>query len=193
MSDGQHEMAVRERAERTRDPMAESVEVALAEALRALEESRASMATARVALSTALWRLRQDGETAARILPAVLRLGSHLSDGQGYEIAWAIARSTRQHGLRPELVAALISVESGYRPGVVSPTNDHGLMQLHGEPVYDIEQNIALGCRELATWRATYDCGEREMLAHYNGGCRPPGVSWGYADRVLGLAEEMTQ
>jgi hypothetical protein len=59
MSDGQHEMAVRERAERTRDPMAESVEVALAEALRALEESRASMATARVALSTALWRLRR--------------------------------------------------------------------------------------------------------------------------------------
>ena len=191
MSDGQHEMAVRERAERTRDPMAESVEVALAEALRALEESRASMATARVALSTALWRLRQDGETAARILPAVLRLGSHLSDGQGYEIAWAIARSTRQHGLRPELVAALISVESGYRPGVVSPTNDHGLMQIHGEPVYDIERNIALGCEELATWRATYDCGEREMLAHYNGGCNPPGVSWSYADRVLGLAEQV--
>ena len=191
MSDGQHEMAVRERAERTRDPMAESVEVALAEALRALEESRASMATARVALSTALWRLRQDGETAARILPAVLRLGSHLSDGQGYEIAWAIARSTRQHGLRPELVAALISVESGYRPGVVSPTNDHGLMQIHGEPVYDIERNIALGCEELATWRATYDCGEREMLAHYNGGGNPPGVSWSYADRVLGLAEQV--
>lgn len=135
--------------------------------------------------------LRQDGETAARVLPAVLRLGSHLSDAQGYEIAWAIARSTRQHGLRPELVAALISVESGYRPGVVSPTNDHGLMQLHGEPVYDIERNIALGCEELATWRATYDCGEREMLAHYNGGCRPPGVSWSYADRVLGLAEEV--
>lgn len=58
MSDGQHEMAMRERAERTRDPMAESVEAALSEALRALEESLASMATARVALSTALWRLR---------------------------------------------------------------------------------------------------------------------------------------
>jgi len=66
-------------------------------------------------------------------------------------------------------------------------------MQLHGEPVYDIERNIALGCEELATWRATYDCGEREMLAHYNGGCNPPGVSWSYADRVLGLAEEVAQ
>ena len=111
--------------------------------------------------------LRADGATAARILPAVLRLGAHLSDAQGYEIAWAIARSTRQHDLRPELVVALISVESGYRPGAVSPTNDHGLMQLHGDRVYDIERNIALGCQELATWRATYQCAEREMLAHY--------------------------
>ena len=127
-----------------------------------------------------------------RALPATPR-AQPAPDAQGYEIAWAIARESRQRELRPEVVVALISVESGYRPGVVSPTNDHGLMQLHGDRVYDIERNIALGCIELATWRATYQCAEREMLAHYNGGCRPPVVSWGYADRVLALAEEVTE
>ena len=135
--------------------------------------------------------LVSDGETAARIIPAVLRWGGHLSDADAYDIALAIARHSRQRNLRPELVAALIKVESTYRVDAVSPTNDHGLMQLHGDRVYQIDRNIALGCLELATWRDTYDCGEREMLAHYNGGCRPPSVSWSYADRVMGFAAEV--
>jgi soluble lytic murein transglycosylase-like protein len=135
--------------------------------------------------------LATDGATAARIIPAVLRWGGHLSDAAAYDVALSVARECRQRNLRPELVAALIKVESTYRVDAVSPTNDHGLMQLHGDRVYQIDRNIALGCLELATWRDTYDCGEREMLAHYNGGCNPPRVSWGYADRVLALAEEV--
>lgn len=133
--------------------------------------------------------LKEDGETAARLAPVILGFRSDLPDAVAYDIALAIARGARQHDLRPELVAAVIEAESNYNPNVVSPTDDHGLMQLHKDPVYDIERNIAKGCLELATWRATYQCGEREMLAHYNGGCNPPGVSWSYADKVLGLAK----
>ncbi len=135
--------------------------------------------------------LATDGATAARIIPAVLRWGGHLSDAEAYDVALSIARETRQRTLRPELVAALIDVESSYRVEAVSPTNDHGLMQLHGEPVYDIRRNIALGCTELAAWRSQYDADEREMLAHYNGGNRPPACSWEYADRILRLAEQV--
>lgn len=135
--------------------------------------------------------LVSDGETAARLVGAVSTWGSHLSDSQVYDITLAIARNARQRGLRPELVAALIAVESSYDPRAVSPTNDHGLMQLHGEPVYDPGKNIALGCAELAAWRAQYDADEREMLAHYNGGNRPPACSWEYADRILRLAEQV--
>jgi hypothetical protein len=135
--------------------------------------------------------LLADGATAARLLPAILDWGPRLSDGQAYDVALAIARESRQRALRPELVAALIRVESAYVPTAVSPTNDHGLMQLHGDPVYDIARNVALGCLELSTWRSTYGGGEREMLAHYNGGCDPPPVSWSYADRVLALAQEL--
>jgi len=90
--------------------------------------------------------LRADGATAARLLPAILDWGPRLSDGQAYDVALAIARESRQRALRPELVAALIRVESAYVPTAVSPTNDHGLMQLHGDPVYDIARNVALGC-----------------------------------------------
>lgn len=132
--------------------------------------------------------LKEDGETAARLAPVILGFKGDLPDAVAYDIALAIAREARQHSLRPELVAAVIKAESNYNLHCVSHTNDHGLMQLHGDRVYDIKENIALGCRELATWRATYQCGEREMLAHYNGGCNPPGVSWSYADKVLGLA-----
>ena len=135
--------------------------------------------------------LREDGETASRLIPAIIRWGGHLSDGQAYDIALAIARNARQRELRPEVVVALIRVESGYNTIAVSPTSDYGLMQLHRQEVYRVDHNIAMGCEELATWRDTYDCGEREMLAHYNGGCNPPRVSWGYADRVLALAAEV--
>ncbi len=135
--------------------------------------------------------LRADGATAARLLPAILDWGPGLSDGQAYDVALAIARESRQRALRPELVAALIRVESAYDPAAASPTNDHGLMQLHGDPVYDIARNVALGCLELSSWRSTYGGGERDMLAHYNGGCDPPPVSWSYADRVLALAQEL--
>lgn len=175
--------------------LSQQATVALSEPASASESSdtQEPAETQQRAKSRVSEALLLDGETAAAVADTVAAWGPHLSDAQVYDISHAIARQTRQHNLRAALVVALIKVESGYNTRAVSPTNDHGLMQLHGEPVYDIERNIALGCQELATWRATYDCGEREMLAHYNGGCRPPGVSLGYADRVLGLAEEVAE
>lgn len=42
--------------------------------------------------------------------------------------------------------AAMITMtkESGCDPNAVSPTNDHGLFQLNGQPVYDPEANIRI-------------------------------------------------
>lgn len=135
--------------------------------------------------------LREDGETASRLIPAIIRWGGHLSDGQTYDIALAIARESRQRELRPEVVVALIRVESEYRIDAVSPTSDYGLCQVHGQAVMDIQRNIALGCDELG-WRLRGAGGDyRAALAGYNGGTHPPAVSWAYADRVLALAEEV--
>ncbi len=137
--------------------------------------------------------LEGDGENASTLVEPIMRYGPNLTAGQIYDSALAIARNARQYDLRPELVIGVIVVESEFNPRARSSTGDHGLMQLHGRPVYAISENIRLGCEELAMWRRTCECDERGMLAHYNGGWRPPEVSWKYADRVLSIAQEVAR
>ena len=133
--------------------------------------------------------IRQDAETAVRLVPRMLELAPDIDEGLAYDTALAVARSCRNKGVRPELFLALIKVESDYDPNCRSATNDHGLSQLHARPVYDVQDNIAAGVAELAE-AIEAEGSERAGLARYNGGPRKPGVSWGYADRVLALAGE---
>ena len=64
----------------------------------------------------------------------------------------------RRHGLPPELVLALVSVESGFQPQAVSPKGAQGLMQLMPttaealgvKDAFDPEQNLDGGVRHLA-------------------------------------------
>ena len=42
-----------------------------------------------------------------------------------------------------EIVLAIMYAESGCDPNAISPTNDHGLLQLHNVPIYDPAKNIA--------------------------------------------------
>lgn len=46
------------------------------------------------------------------------------------------------YGWNVNIAIAVCNAESGGNPTVVSPTNDHGLMQLHGIPIYDPAANI---------------------------------------------------
>ena len=45
-------------------------------------------------------------------------------------------------------VLRIMKAESRCNPNAVSPTNDHGLMQLHGIPIYDPAKNIAYAYNE---------------------------------------------
>lgn len=97
-----------------------------------------------------------------------------------------IEAAAAKNGLQPDLVAAVIRVESGYRSDVESPHGAIGLMQvmpqtaawihsragIGGDPpdLYDPGQNIALG-----TWYLGYLCRRYRgtlvvALAAYNGG-----------------------
>lgn len=135
--------------------------------------------------------LRLDGQIASDIVNTVVKWGPHLSDSEAYDIAKTIARYSRMHNLRPDVVVALIRVESNFHIHCSSRTNDHGLMQVHGKRVYGIEENIAHGTDELG-WRLQGKNGDyRAALAGYNGGTKPPAVSWRYADRVLSLAKQV--
>jgi hypothetical protein len=91
----------------------------------------------------------------------------------------ALAVSTaRRHGLDPELVLAVVSVESAFRPGAVSAKGAQGLMQLMPrtaeslgvEDAFDPEQNLDGGTRHLGFLLSLYEGDVERALAAYNAG-----------------------
>lgn len=49
-----------------------------------------------------------------------------------------------QYNWNVDTALSVMKAESGCNPNAVSPTADHGLMQLHNRPVYDPAQNIQI-------------------------------------------------
>lgn len=97
-----------------------------------------------------------------------------------------IETAATRNGLEPALVAAVIRVESGYRPHALSPRGAVGLMQImpataawiHRQTglgstppnLYDPAQNIALGSWYLGYLCRRYRGTVAVALAAYNGG-----------------------
>lgn len=67
--------------------------------------------------------------------------------------------------------------ESGCNPNAVSPTNDHGLFQLNGQPVYDPEANIRIAYGKYVSprrgsnpnWSAWYAVCTPNLVPKYTG------------------------
>ena len=131
---------------------------------------------------------------AARTLPA----------GPVKDYDSAIRRASRQHGVSPALVKAVIAAESGFDPLAESQRGARGLMQLMPETAdqlgvddaYDPWQNIDGGTRYLCEMIDRFP-GELELaLAAYNAGPEtvrqyqgipPYKETRGYVKRVLTL------
>ncbi|WP_448203066.1 transglycosylase SLT domain-containing protein [Azospirillum sp. sgz302134] len=94
------------------------------------------------------------------------------------EIRSMVTKMAPTYGLDPDLVLAVIAVESGYRVDVVSDKNAMGLMQLIPETAerfgvtkpFDPEQNLRGGMKYLRWLLAYFDGNVPLALAGYNAG-----------------------
>lgn len=94
------------------------------------------------------------------------------------EIRTMVTKLAPTYGLDPDLVLAVIAVESGYRVDVVSNKNAMGLMQLIPETAerfgvtkpFDPEQNLRGGMKYLRWLLAYFDGNVQLALAGYNAG-----------------------
>ena len=96
----------------------------------------------------------------------------------GGDLRELAAAAARRHGLDPDLVMAVVSVESGFRPRAVSPKGAQGLMQLMPKTAsslgvadaFDPAQNLDGGARHLGQLLTLYGGDLTRALAAYNAG-----------------------
>lgn len=90
----------------------------------------------------------------------------------------AVSNASKKYNLSPELINAVIKVESGYNSNSISKTGAMGLMQLMPETAnemgvdepYDIFQNVDGGSHYLKLMLEKYNGDLNKALAAYNAG-----------------------
>ena len=116
-------------------------------------------------------------ETPAGVPADARRAAAWLARSAQYDAA--ISRSADAANVRPELVRAVIVVESGFNPRAISRRGAIGLMQLLPSTArrygafnaFDPEQNILAGAHYLAALITRYGADRLELvLAAYNAG-----------------------
>ncbi|MCW7540273.1 lytic transglycosylase domain-containing protein [Aquabacterium sp. A7-Y] len=145
-------------------------------------------APAPVSARDALEALPGWSETASRLRASVRAKASSMTGGPGVSrltvpaaYSELVLDASRRHGLDPDMVAALIHVESGYRATARSPKGALGLMQIMPATgarygVHSIAEllipavNIDVGTRYLRDLTRLFDGDLELVLAAYNAG-----------------------
>ncbi|MBI2186052.1 MAG: lytic transglycosylase domain-containing protein [Acidobacteria bacterium] len=124
-------------------------------------------------------RLDQRAETfAVPNAPAIRTTRPVATSGAGDRFESLVQEYAARHGLRPDLVRAVIQVESGFNPLARSPKGAMGLMQLMPgtarevgvRNAFDPAENVRGGTAYLRQLLDRYDGNEELALAAYNAG-----------------------
>ena len=135
----------------------------------------------------ALPRVRLARDWTGRIQRHLIRAGIPMSPEQTGAMLQAVAESSRQHGLDPLAVLAVIQVESRFDPLAVSPRGALGLMQVAPETarevadrlgwdparpidLHDPATNVRLGTAYLRTLLERFDGDLDAALAAFHAG-----------------------
>jgi len=110
--------------------------------------------------------------------PVVLSAISQERQLSPEEVDKAIDAAARRHGVDPNLVRAVVKVESNYNPRAVSRKGAMGLMQLmpytakslNVGNAFDPNQNVDAGVRHLKQLLESYNGNVELSLAAYNAG-----------------------
>ena len=106
---------------------------------------------------------------------------SKIADAAQIELVKIISKISNQYGIDPDLVEALVAVESGFNTYAISPKGARGLMQLmpatakrYGmkseQDLHIPSKNIDMGVRHLKDLLKLYDGQVALVIASYNAG-----------------------
>ena len=133
----------------------------------------------------------------SRITAIVRATNGRLAEPPAQRIALAVLRCQQDRGLAPELVLAVMTVESHMRPTARSEKGAVGLMQVMPHmfarlglpgPIWHLETNVEAGCLLLAD--NIRRLGEADGISAYFWGRRIAGD--GYLRRVLDVRRDLT-
>jgi len=138
----------------------------------------------------------------ARALTSFIQDKFNIPQSKASTIVAEAFRNGRKRDLQPELILAVIAVESTFKEKAVSPVGARGLMQVmpsaHPKKIksigglralYDPKKNISIGTHILAQYLDLSAGNLRRTLLRYNGSLRDPRSR--YPEKVLRVYNQM--
>ena len=150
---------------------------------------------------------QQDPETEQRAaqlerLTGYIKETFNLSHNKTVAIVTEAMYHAQKHDMQPELILAVIAVESTFQETAVSPVGARGLMQIMPaahpkkvkaiggvEALFDPKKNIATGVRILTEYLSLSKGNLRQALLRYNGSLSHRNSP--YARKVMGVYQKL--